>query len=225
MKIYIDIGHGGTDPGAVSGQFREHEMAVDTAARLASGLVEAGFEAMLEDGDLTLADSAAAANRWGADALISVHYNAGGGDRGEAIYSIRDGSERLADAILAGLKAAGQTVVKKYTKLNGAGNADYFGILRGAKMPAAILEVCFIDNAKDVTLADTRQKRIQIGMAVAEAIAAEYKPPPRWSDDAVEWAKGNGLLKGDEKGDLRLDDTMTKEMMLVLLKRYHDMTS
>ena len=188
-KIYIDIGHGGADPGAVSGAFVESEMNIATANAMAARLKARGFDVKTEQGVLTLAQSAAAANAYGADLLISVHYNAGGGYRGEVIYSIRDGSQALADAILKGLGAAGQTVLKKYTRLNAAGTADYLGILRLSKMPAALVEPCFIDSQTDRKLADTEEKQQNIGMCIADAVADAYLANQSEEDDMSEIVK------------------------------------
>ena len=43
--------------------------------------------------------------------------------------------------------------------------------------------------------------------------------PAEWAKDAVQWAIDRGILKGDEKGDLKLHDPCTREMMLVFLYR------
>ena len=44
MKIYIDIGHGGSDPGAVSGNFIEHQMAIVTGMAMADRLMAYGHQ-------------------------------------------------------------------------------------------------------------------------------------------------------------------------------------
>lgn len=43
--------------------------------------------------------------------------------------------------------------------------------------------------------------------------------PADWARDAVEWAKANGIIYGDETGNLRLHEPCTREMMLVFLHR------
>ncbi len=43
--------------------------------------------------------------------------------------------------------------------------------------------------------------------------------PADWADTAVRWAQDNGILYGDEHGNLRLHDPCTREMMLVFLHR------
>ena len=51
--------------------------------------------------------------------------------------------------------------------------------------------------------------------------AMDNTPNP-WSKDALDWALANGLIKGDEKGDLMLRSAVTREQLCVILKRYHD---
>ena len=43
-----------------------------------------------------------------------------------------------------------------------------------------------------------------------------------WAKDAVNWALRNGILRGDERGDLMLHSPVTREQLCVMLKRYHD---
>lgn len=174
VRSYHDLGHGeGGDPGAVSGNFIERDMNIITGRACAERLAAAGWEVKVEEGALTIAENAAAANKFGADILLSHHYNAGGGDRGEVIFSVRPGSEQLANAVATGLKAAGQTNVRTYTKLNSQGT-DYFGILRLSNMPAVIIEPCFIDNVKDREIADTEEEMRQLGYHIADALIAFY---------------------------------------------------
>ena len=55
-------------------------------------------------------------------------------------------------------------------------------------------------------------------------LTGEKKLVKHWSDDAVEWAKENGIVKGDENGDLMLSKPCTREEMLVFLYRAFNIT-
>ena len=44
-----------------------------------------------------------------------------------------------------------------------------------------------------------------------------------WAKDAVNWALRNGILRGDERGDLMLHSPVTREQLCVMLKRYTDL--
>ena len=228
MKIYIDIGHGGSDPGAVSKPYIEHEMAMVTGLAMADQLKKRGIEVKVEPGNLDISASARAANSWGADLLLSIHYNAGGGDRGEVIYSWKRGSMQLANVVAGGLKKAGQTVVRAYkSKDNTAGTAEYFGILRIATMPAVIIEPAFIDNAVDRQLVDTLLKQKQMGITLANAIADAYgleeekviyktlREVPEWARPVIKKLVDRKSLQGDEKGNLNISEDLVRTLVVL----------
>ena len=78
--VVIDAGHGGHDPGAVSGSVREKDITLDIAVKLA-GKIRTAFPEMnvilTRDRDvyIPLAERSAIANRNKADLFISVHVN------------------------------------------------------------------------------------------------------------------------------------------------------
>lgn len=193
-KAYGDIGHGEHgDPGAVSGSFVEHKMNIIMAAAWAERLRNYGWDVKLEEGNLEMGDSARAANAYGAGILLSWHVNAGGGDRGEVIMGWEDGTQKLADAVAAGLKKAGQSEVRTYkSKPNSKGTAEYFGILRMSTMPAVIVEPFFLDNPIDRSIGDTDEKLKNIGYCVADAIALTYGGSQKEDDQvSVKLKTGN----------------------------------
>lgn len=49
---------------------------------------------------------------------------------------------------------------------------------------------------------------------------ASDNTPAEWARKAVEWAKESGILRGDETGDLRLRDGVTREELCVMLYRF-----
>lgn len=61
----------------------------------------------------------------------------------------------------------------------------------------------------------------KIAAEVNRRLDAEEKDntPAAWSKEAVEWAARNGIMKGDDKGNLRLRDNITREEMCVMLYR------
>lgn len=58
---------------------------------------------------------------------------------------------------------------------------------------------------------------------VVEALdmnTAQDNVPNEWAREAVEWAQANGIIYGDENGDLMLRQPCTREQMLVFLYRF-----
>lgn len=173
-RIYIDIGHGGVDPGAVANtngyHYVEHKFNVRIGNRFAEKLKAMGHTVMVEPGNLSISASAAKANQFKADYIFSFHMNAAGGDRGEIYYAKEKGSKELAEAVAAALKAFGQQEVRVKYWPNSSGTAEYLGILRNSKMPGVLIEPCFIDNRNDVKLLDTDTKQFAWADALAIAV-------------------------------------------------------
>lgn len=62
----------------------------------------------------------------------------------------------------------------------------------------------------------------EIAAEVNRRLDAEEKDntPAAWAAEAVKWAIDKGIMKGDEKGNLRLRDSITREEMVVMLHRF-----
>lgn len=171
--IVLDYGHGGTDSGAVSGKHIEKKYNYDTGKACKKELERHGvtvYETRKNDESLTIAQRCSIAKKYkNVDYMVSIHHNAGGGDRGECIHSIfgTKGKE-LAEVISKELKVIGQTTVKVYDREHN-GN-DYYGMIRGTTIPTVITEVAFLDNVKDVTICDTLEERQRNGKAIAHGI-------------------------------------------------------
>lgn len=81
FRVFIDPGHGGNDPGALSKDKKNYEKTItlDIAQRLQTYLSGAGFSTMLSRTDnsttLSLEERTTMANGWGADAFVSIHIN------------------------------------------------------------------------------------------------------------------------------------------------------
>ncbi len=79
MRIMVDPGHGGKDPGAVRGRYREKDWNLDVAKELARLLKKGGFEVqMTRDNDtfIALSERSKKANKFKADLFVSIHTNA-----------------------------------------------------------------------------------------------------------------------------------------------------
>ncbi|MCM3179758.1 N-acetylmuramoyl-L-alanine amidase [Cytobacillus horneckiae] len=148
VKVYIDPGHGGTDPGAVGNSLFEKQLTLSITLKIKAYLEEyEGVEVkMSRTGDQTrsLQQRTDEANAWGADVFVSPHINAGGGEGYEDyIYPGTGG-------ITAEIQNAIHDEVIKATgfKDRGKKKKDYH-VLRESHMPAILTENGFIDNKED----------------------------------------------------------------------------
>ena len=82
---------------------------------------------------------AAEANAWGADYVVSIHNNAGGGDGFEVYHTINGGKGKtLAQNIETQVKAIGQNSRGLKTKVDSNGT-DYFGMIRLLNDPPKVV--------------------------------------------------------------------------------------
>lgn len=164
-KILIIKGHGGSDVGAVSGNLIEKTMNSITATAMYNYLKSQGFTNVTLDNENTDVDQEVIlANNGSYDIVISVHYNAGGGDGFECYYhSSNSKAKNLCLAIETQIKAIGQN--SRGVKLG-----DNYKIIRKVTPTSIILEGGFIDNATDRQLFDTQSEQEKVGIAYAKGV-------------------------------------------------------
>lgn len=171
-RVFIGVGHGGSDSGAV-GYVREKDvnltMAMACREYLQANGVIVGISRTRDEND-SVSEEVRECNRFNADVAIDCHNNAGGGDGFEAIHSINGGKgKELAKLIEAEVKKLGQNSRGLKTRKNSSGK-DYFAFIRLTNCPAVICEGAFVDNKTDVKIIDTAAEQKAFGYAYAKAI-------------------------------------------------------
>lgn len=99
MRIVVDPGHGGKDPGAVRKGYREKNWNLAVAKELAALLKKGGFEVrMTRDNDkfIALSERSKIANNFKADLFVSVHTNASKNSRANG-FQVYFRSEKATD--------------------------------------------------------------------------------------------------------------------------------
>lgn len=171
-KVYVDAGHGGADNGAVK-YVTEDKVNLVMALACRDYLKSHGVDVKMSrtaDTGTSINNMANEANKWGADLVISIHNNAGGGDGFEVYHHYGGGKGKtLAKNIETEIKAIGQNSRGLKTKKNSQG-LDYFGMIRLTNAPCVICEGAFVDNATDVKIIDTEAEQKAFGIAYAKGI-------------------------------------------------------
>jgi len=149
VKIFIDPGHGGTDPGAVGNGLQEKNLTLQIGTRVRDMLVNEYNNVsvlMSRTGDqtLSLTQRTNAANAWGADFLLSVHINAGGGTGYEDFIYPGVGTPTTTYQSLIH-----EEIMKLVNFRDRGKKTANFHMLRESNMPALLTENGFIDNAED----------------------------------------------------------------------------
>lgn len=236
-RVFLGIGHGGSDPGAVANGFEEEDLNLAIGLACRDELIRHGVEVLTsrtKDEDDLLADVVAECNAFAPDLAADIHNNAGGGDGAEVYYSINDGtSKKLAQNILDGIMTTGQNSRGAKTNTRADGRDGYM-FMRDTKAPAVIVECAFVDNAKDIQIIDTPAEQKAMGVAIAKGflktLGITYKEetsmatkkdntPDKYAKAAVEKAIKSGVLKGTTDGDLKLHSPVTRQDFFVFLDR------
>ena len=148
--IVVDPGHGGKDPGAVSGSVLEKQIVLKVSQKLQQKLQAAGAAVkMTRTGDTfpSLADRTNFAVRNYGEVFVSIHTNAGptAASGTETFYSTADNAQE--EAILA--KYINDEIVKNAgMKDRSVKKAEYY-VIHNIYMPAVLVELGFISNSED----------------------------------------------------------------------------
>ena len=187
LGVIIDAGHGGEDPGAVSGNLKEKDLNLTASLYMYDRLKDLGIDAKLtRDSDVYLPREKRIRkvkelyNNKPNVLLISNHINAGGGEGAEIVYALRSNPE-LANLALENIGKAGQITRGIYQRvLPENPSKDYYYILReSGNVEPMLVEYGFIDNKKDSEKLTNNLTDYVEGVvkAIAEYVNVPYTPP------------------------------------------------
>ena len=167
--VFLDEGHGGVNPGAVFEGRRESDDALELTLAVGNILEENGIDveySRTTDIYESPAQKAREANASGADYFVSIHRNSSVNPEQYSgvetlVYAKGLRSEKLAENINRELEKVG------FINL-GISERPNLAVLRRTQMPAVLVEVGFINTARDNELLDTRF--YEVANAIAQGI-------------------------------------------------------
>jgi len=174
MKICIDAGHGGKDPGAVGPRSsREKDIALDIAKRCAAYVIKLGHSAVLTrstDIFLELTERANIANKANVDIFVSIHCNSADNAQANGIetfcYTNSSKGKEYASKV--------QNALIKATNLTNRGvKENTFTVLKRTASPGILVEVGFISNPQEELLLMSEEYRDKVAKAISEAITGQ----------------------------------------------------
>lgn len=172
-KVFIGVGHGGSDPGAVSNNTKEKNLNLSIALACRDLLEAHGVTVKMsreKDENDTLGEEIKECNVFSPDLAVDIHNNAGGGDGAEVYHHYGGGTGKvLAENILAEIVNVGQNSRGAKTRKNSQGK-DYYGFIRETSCPAVIVECAFVDNDTDIKILSSEGQRKLMGEAIAKGI-------------------------------------------------------
>ena len=174
--IVLDPGHGGIDPGAVNGTRKESNDALKLGQAVQKLLAAQGQAVIMTrtaDTNTTLAQRTNQANAAKADLFVSLHRNSFTNSTANGVeiwvYTTAGAVEvGAATEVLERLVAVGVQSNRGVKKGN-------YHVCRETAMPAMLVELGFIKNAKDNELFDT--KFDAYALAIAKGICAAVGEP------------------------------------------------
>lgn len=162
-RVFIGVGHGGSDPGAVSGSYVEADinlvMALSCKQELERHDVTVGMSRTIDEDD-RLTEEIKECNAFNPDVAIEIHNNSGGGDGFEVYTQNTDASKRLAQLVQEEIWNINQN--SRGIKYNAS-----LGWTRQVKCVTVLAEGFFVDTPKDRY--DTEGQR-KFGVAYAHAM-------------------------------------------------------
>lgn len=177
INIFLDPGHGGSDPGAQANGLNEKDVVLDIALKTKEVLDNeyAGVETKLSrstDTFVELEDRTNMANDWGADYFTSFHVNSFDGTASgfeSYIYNGAVSSETKTRQLHI------HTYIGDRLEVNDRGRKlANFSVQRNSAMSAILLEYMFIDNTVENALLKKKSYRDYLGKLTAESIADTY---------------------------------------------------
>lgn len=163
VKIVIDPGHGGTDPGAVSENGTdEKDLNIAIATRLERLLRNEGYTVILtrkNDEYVYLHDRPKIANEEEAHVFLSIHANSSINTEAkgiETLYAPRDLTSVKFDPQFPLAKSIHKSLMKNVTLSNrGIKQRPDLIVLKHTEMPAVLVELGFMSNDVDMVIMQT----------------------------------------------------------------------
>lgn len=235
-KVFIGVGHGGSDSGAV-GYITEKDVNLQMALACRDFLTAYGVDVRMsrtKDEDDDINEEVRECNAYDPDLAIDVHNNSGGGDGFEVYHTIYGGTGKtLAANIEKQVVKIGQN--SRGVKTRQGSRGDYYAFIRDTACPAVICEGVFVDTKADAAQADTLAEQQAFGVAYAKGIldtlGIPYDEPEEDPEEPKQpaeepakehWAQKHYdslIAKGVEISETRFDDPITRGEVFALLDR------
>ena len=181
VKIALEPGHGGKDPGASGNSLIKKDLTLDLAGRVSLKLknyedVEIKVIRM-DDRYLSLSERAAMANKEKADFFLSIHVNAGGGTGFESfVYTGAGDKTRTLHTMI-------HAEIRKYLDSKGITDrgckSANFQVLRETSMPAMLVECLFVDNVRDAAILKQEETLDGFAGAIVAGLVRAFSLVPK----------------------------------------------
>ena len=174
-KVFIDAGHGGTDPGALGYGYRESDLKLQVAKKVESKLKSKGIDVkMSRNSDIfySLSERAEMANDYGADAFVSIHQNSAEAKSANGIETYYNRKKEEDRPLSNDIQK--QVISQTGANNRGVKNAE-FTVLVKSKMISALVECGFITNELEVKKLSDSSYQDKLATGIANGIEEYLK--------------------------------------------------
>ncbi len=181
MTVWIDAGHGGADPGAANRKFKlqEKTLCLKTAKLVQAKLAAMGYRVRLlreRDEYISLDKRVSVANSERYSLMISIHFNSARNVQADGIEVYYYTPQRGISSLHQLSKALAGKIETKVVARTGSSSRGVkigsFRVIRGAAMPACLIEGGFLTNAKEAKKLSQSSYLDLLARGIAEGIDA-----------------------------------------------------
>ena len=151
MKIFINAGHGGVDPGAVSKNgTKEKDVARNIASYLAQLLIMAGYDVEFFQQKESVEEVVKAEKNSKSNLFISLHCNAAKSEVANGVEALYYPNSGVGEALA---RIFSDSISERLELKNrGIKQRRELRVLNGTNAPAVIIELAFLSNSNEENL-------------------------------------------------------------------------
>ncbi len=201
IKLTIDPGHGGSDPGALGNGLQEDDINLDVSLRLEALLIAdtddtsggGNWDVLMTrsiDTTVSLSARVNAANAFGATSFLSVHMNAFSNPSANGTETFCHPSVATSTAGALRNRVQAEALAAWNLTDRGVKTANFF-VLANTAMPAALLEGGFISNVGDAAVMADPNERQTMARHMLYALQAHHGFTPH---DPVTTGRLRGIV-------------------------------
>lgn len=166
LKVFIDPGHGGNDPGATGNGLQEKNIVLSIAKKLGVILNSYGVSVKYSrenDTFVGLEERAQMANNWGASLFVSIHANSAA----TPVSGTECFTKSSASSNTKLLSASVANAISNRLGIPNRGHKEEsWRVLVSSNMPSILVETAFINHAGDANLLSNKQDDFANAIAI-----------------------------------------------------------
>ncbi len=174
-KVFLDPGHGGSDPGAISNGLYEDELNLSIANKVQNLLKSQGIDVKMSrtsDIFLSLNERANLANAYNGDVFVSIHNNAFSSSSAYGIETYYTASKPTSKNLATPIQNGMVSETGGFNR--GVKTANYV-VTKNTTMPASLVEGGFLTNTSEASKLKTDDYQNKLAKGIADGIVKYLK--------------------------------------------------